>query len=103
MKDAKDLIGIDRAESKIIIGITAIVKVESAQQVCMQKPRDDLLYVLRGVVMPGVHQHPRLWPGLHGQMRSHAPVSDVGVIESRLKRLVLDYQSLLGAQRPGGL
>ena len=94
VEDAEDLVGVDRAQGQIVVGIAPVVEVETAQQAGMQQPGDDLLDVLGRVVMSGIDQDPRLRTGDARQVRRHAPVGDVGVIKRRLKRLVLDQQPL---------
>src|SRR5580692_6367125 len=57
MKDTEDLVGVDGAKSEIVIGVAAIVEMESTQQLLRKKPGDDLFDVLRGVMMAGIHQN----------------------------------------------
>ena len=99
VEDAEDLVRINRAQGQIIVGIAAIVEMEAAQHAGVQQPRHDLLDILRGIVMAGIHQHPGLRASLGGQVRCHAPVGDVGVIKSGLEGLVLDQQPLVGPER----
>src|SRR5580658_10526527 len=99
MKDAEDLVGIDGAQGQVVVRVAAIVEVESAQQVCVQQPGDNLFNVLRGVVVAGVDQDAGLRSGCARQMGGHAPVGNIGVIESRLKGLVFDQQALVRSQR----
>ena len=98
MKDPENLVRIDRSEREIVVRIAAVVEVESAQQVEMQQPRDNLLDVLREVVMAGVDQHEGLRAGRAAQVRRHAPVGNVGVVEGGLEGLVFDEQPLIGRQ-----
>ena len=58
VEDAEHLVRIDGAERQVVIGIAAVVEVESAEHAVVQQPRDDLLDVLRLVVVPGIDQHP---------------------------------------------
>ncbi len=90
MKDTEDLVGIDRSQGEIIVGVAPIVKVEAAQHLGVQQPGDDLLYILRLVVMPGIDQHQSLRSGRPGQQQRHTPIGNVGVIEEWLKRFVFD-------------
>ena len=64
----------------------------------MQQPGHDLLDVLGLIVMAGIDQHVGLRTGGARQQERHAPVGNVGVIESRLERLVLDQHALLRTQ-----
>ena len=98
MEDAEYLVGVDGAEGEIVIGIAPVVEVESAEQVGVQQPRDNLLDVLREIVMAGIDQDTRLRAGLAAQVRRHAPVGNIGVIEGGLKGLVLDEQVLIGSE-----
>jgi hypothetical protein len=98
VEDAEDLVGIDRAQRQIVVGIAPVVEVESAQHPGMQQPRHNLLDILRVVVVAGIHQHARLRPRLPRQVACHAPIGNIGVIERRLKRLVLHQQTLRGAR-----
>ena len=50
-------------------------------------------------MVAGVDQHARLRSRGAGQVRGHAPVGDVGVIESRLEGLVFDQQALARSER----
>ena len=98
MEDAEDLVGIDGAEGQVVVGIAAVVEVEAAQHAGVQQPRHDLLDVLRMVVMAGIDQHASLRAGVAREVRGHAPVGDVGVIEGRLEGLVFDEQALVGRE-----
>ena len=64
----------------------------------VEQPRDDLLDVLPLVVMARVDEHVGLRPGVAREQQRHAPVGDVGVVEGRLERLVLDEQPLRPAR-----
>src|SRR5579872_543565 len=57
VEDAKDLIRIDGTQRQIIVGITPIVEMEAAEHVFGEEPCNDLLDVLRGVVMSGIDQN----------------------------------------------
>ena len=83
---------------QIVIGIAAIVKMKSSQHVFRQEPCHDLLDILRCVVMSGIDQDSRLRAGSARQKQRHAPIGDVGVVESGLERLVLNQKSLPGGQ-----
>ena len=99
VEDAKHLIRIDGPEGQIVVGIAAIVKVKAAQHVFRQQPGNDLLDVLRRIVMSGVDQDFRLRAGGAREKQRHAPIGDIGVVKGGLKRLVLDQKSLSGRQR----
>jgi len=94
MEDAKHLVRVDRAEGQVVVRIAAVVEVEAAEHLLREQPRDDLLDVLRQVMMAGVDEHARLRPRRARQQQRHAPVADVGVIEGGLERLVFDEQPL---------
>src|ERR1700755_1893396 len=81
MEDTKDLVRIDGSQGQVIVGIAAVIEVKTSEHVDMQKPRHDLLDVLCGVVMPGIHEDARPWPGTLGKMHGHAPIGDVGMVE----------------------
>jgi hypothetical protein len=100
VENAEDLVRIDRAQREIIVGIAAVVEVEAAQHVLVEQPCDDLLDVLRRVMVAGVDQHLRTRAGFLGEQQRHAPVGDVGRVERRLKRLVFDEHRLLRAEVP---
>ena len=97
MENAEHLIRIDGAQRQIVVGVAAIVEMESAQHVLVEQPGHDLFDVLGLVVMPGVHQNDRLRAGIFGKQKRHAPVGNVGVIERGLKWLVFDQQALVAA------
>ncbi len=101
VEDAEHLVGVDRSQRQVIVGIAPVVEVKSAQHSSAQQPGDNLFNVLRLVVVAGVDQHQCLRPGGLGQQQRHAPVGYVGVIEVRFKRFVFDQQSLAGAH--GGM
>ena len=46
VKDTEDLVGIDRSQGKVVVGVAAVVEVESAEQIKMKQPCDDLLDIL---------------------------------------------------------
>ena len=92
VKDAKHLIRIDGPERQVVVRIAAIVEVEPSEHAFVEQPRDDLLDVLRRVVVTGIHQHLRLRARTSRQQQRHAPIGDVGVVEGGLERLVFDEQ-----------
>jgi hypothetical protein len=47
MEDAEDLVGVNGAQGQVVVGVAAVVEVESAEQAGVQQPRDDLLDILR--------------------------------------------------------
>src|SRR3954469_10944876 len=94
MKNAEDLIWIDRSQSQIVISVSAIVEVEPADHSMMQQPSHDLLDILCLIVVARVYQDEGLGPRRPREQESHPPVRNVGVIERRFKRLVLDKKSL---------
>src|SRR5271169_2206082 len=81
MEDTKDLIVIDGPQRQVIVSIAAVVEMKTAQHADVQKPRDDLLDVLCGIVMTGIHKHARPWPRGLSQVHGHAPIGNVGVVE----------------------
>ena len=95
VEDAEDLVGIDGAEREVVVGVAAVVEVEAAEHVFIEQPRDDLLDVLRKVVMAGVDQHLGLRAGLFRGEEGHPPVGEVGLIEGGFEGLVFDQQDLL--------
>ena len=97
-EDAEDLVGVDGAKCQIVIGIAAIVEVESAEHVLVEEPGDDLLDVLCVVVVAGVDEDFGLGTGGFGKQESHAPVGNVCVVEGRLEGLVFDQEALGGSE-----
>src|SRR5579872_6831494 len=98
MEDAEDLVGIDRAERQVIIGVTAVVEVEAAQLLLPQQPRNNLLDVLTRVVMPRIHQDNCLLAHMPAHGQRHAPVRQIRVVEGRFERLILQQHALVLAQ-----
>ena len=78
MKDAEDLVGIDRAQREIVVGIAAVVEMEAAEHVVMQQPRHDLLDVLGLIVMPGIDQDQACGPAVRAS-RKAMPQSAISV------------------------
>ena len=99
MEDPENLVRIYGTKRQVIVGVAPVIEMEAADHFCMQQPRHDLLDILRLIVMSGIHQHERLWPGVLGQQNSHAPVGDVSVIEGWLERFIFDQQALTGLER----
>ena len=64
-----------------------------------REERDDLLDVRAVQVVAEVDQHLRPLAELLAGQQRRAPVGEVGRVERRLERLVLDQQLLLGGQR----
>ena len=60
VKNAEHLVRVDRAQGQIVIGVAAVVEVESAEQIFGKQPCDDLFDVLRRIMMAGVDQDLRL-------------------------------------------
>ena len=73
MEDAEDLVGVDGAEGEVVVGVAAVVEVESAEQVGVKEPGDDLFDVLREVVMAGVDEDKGLGAGLAAQVGRPCP------------------------------
>ena len=69
VKNSEDLIRVDRAERQIVVSVTAIIKMESAEHVFRKQPGDDLLDILRLIMMTGINQHFCLWPGGAGKQQ----------------------------------
>ena len=99
MKQAEDLIGIDGTQGKIVIGVTAIVEVETSEHFFTLQPCQDLFDILCLIVMAGIDQNESLWAGGAREQQRHAPVGDVCMVEGGLKWLVLDQHALPGCQR----
>ena len=78
VEDAEDLVGIDRSQGEIVVGITAVIEVEAAHHVVVQKPGDDLLDVLRLVVMAGIDEDNACGPALRAS-RNAIPQSAMSV------------------------
>ncbi len=90
VEDAEHLIRIDGTKSEIVVRVSPIVEMKPSNHLVMEKPGDDLLDVLRLIVMPGVHEHERLRTGGFGQKKGHAPIGDVGVIKRWFEGLIFD-------------
>src|SRR5260370_33539676 len=82
----------------IVVCISPVIEMETAEHAFREEPRDDLLHILRLIMVAGVDQHSRLRSGRAGQMQRHSPICDIRVIEGRLKRLVFDEQLLARQQ-----
>ncbi len=98
MEDAEDLVGIDGAEGEIVVGVAAVVEVESAEQAGVEQPGNNLLDVLRGIMVAGIDQNASLRAGDAREVGGHAPVGNIGVIEGGLEGLVFDEQALVRGQ-----
>ena len=98
VENAKDLIRINGAERQVVVRVTAVVEVETTQHVLAQQPRHNLFDILSLVMVPRIHQHLRLWPGVARENQRHAPIAQVRVVEIRLERLVFHQHPLLGGK-----
>ena len=98
VKDTKDLIWINGTHGQIVVSVASIVEVETAKHVLRQKPRNDLLNVLRGIMVSGVNQHLGLRASRAGEHQRHSPVGYVRVIKGRFEGLILDQHSLIRRQ-----
>src|SRR5215472_15293153 len=98
VENAKNLVGINRSQGKVVIGIATVVEMESAQHVLGKQPGNNLLDILAKIMMSGIDQYSRLRSGRSCQQERHAPVGDVSVIESRLEGFVLHQKPLLGRE-----
>src|SRR5260370_15424574 len=65
----------------------------------LEEPRDDLLDVLRMIVMPGIHEYECLRPRGSCQEKGHAPIGDVGMVKRWLERLIFNEQPLARPER----
>ena len=63
VENAENLIRIDRAEREVIIGVAAIIEVEATEHIFIEQPCDDLLDVLRKIMVPRVNEHLRAGTG----------------------------------------
>ena len=79
VEDAENLVGIDGAQSQIVVGVPAIVEMESADHLVMQQPGHDLLDVLRLIVMAGIHQNVGLRTGSRAPAGRAMPQSAMSV------------------------
>src|SRR5215469_365082 len=89
VKNSEYLVRINRAKREVVIGIAAVVEVKSSQHVLREQPRDNLLNVLRLIMMSRIHEHFGLRSSLLRKVHGHPPVGDVGMVKRRLKWLVL--------------
>ena len=64
----------------------------------VQEPSNDLLNILRRVVMAGVDQTPAPADRLRGRRERHPPIGNIRVVEGRFERFVFDQQPLLRIQ-----
>ena len=97
VENAEELVGVDGAQGEVVVGVLAVVEVESAECVCGEQPGDDLLDVGALVVVAGVDEDLGLRTGAAGELKRHAPVGDIGVVEGGLEGLVLDQHALCRA------
>jgi len=99
VKNAKHLVGIDGAECQVVVRVAAVVEMKSPDHAFLEQPSDDLLDVLRLIVVSRIHQDRGLRPGFFGQQIRHSPVGDIGVIEGRFERFVFDQKTLPRLER----
>ncbi len=99
VKDAEGLIWVDGTERQIVVGVAAVVEVQAAEHFLMLQPSENLLNVLRLIMVAGIDQHEGLRAGSAGEQQGHAPVGDVGVIEGRLEWFVFDQHALARSER----
>jgi len=99
VKNAKHLVGIDRPQSQIIVCVPPIIEVKSPDHLVVKQPGNNLLDILSLIVMPGIDKHERLRSSMFGKQVGHSPIRDVGMVEGRLERFVLDQQTLPGLER----
>ena len=97
VKDPECLVRVDRSEGEVIIRIAPVVKVKPAKHAEIQEPGDDLLDILGQVMVAGVDQHSSLGTNFLGNDVRHTPIRQVGVVERRLKRFVLQQDLLVSS------
>ena len=90
---------IDGADDQVVVGVLAVVEVETTEAILRGQQRDDLLDVDALRVMPHVDEHARSLAEPPADEQRRAPVGEVRRVERRLEELVLDEVLLLGGQR----
>src|SRR5262249_25793509 len=95
VENAKHLVGINRSQGKVVIGIATVIEMESAQHVFGKQPCNNLLDIFGKIMMSGIDQYSCLRSGRPRQQQRHAPVRDVSMIESGLEGFVLHEKPLL--------
>jgi len=103
VEDAEDLVGIDRAEGEVVVGVFAVVEMEAAEHFQVEQPGDNLLDILRLIMVAGIDENESLGAGRAGEFERHAPVGDIGVVEGGFEGLVFDKQPLVGGEGSVGL
>ena len=99
--DPEELEGVDGADHEVVVGVLAVVEVEPAEDPLREKERDDLLDIRSLGVVAGVHENLRLRTEAPADERGRSPVGQIGAVEGRLEKLVLDEQPHPG--REGGV
>ena len=82
------------ADDQVVVGVLAVVEVESAQKPFGEKQRDDLLDVRPLRMVAGVDQHLRLRAETAADDRGRPPVGEIGAVEAGLEELVLDEKRI---------
>jgi 4-amino-4-deoxy-L-arabinose transferase-like glycosyltransferase len=98
-EDPEDGIGVDAADREVVVGVLAVVEVESAEHALVEEEGHDVLDIGPGQMVAGVDQHLRPGARLLGESVRHSPVGDVGMVEGRLEGLVFDEHRHLGRHR----
>src|SRR5205807_3330699 len=93
VEDEEELERVRRSDYQIVVGVLARVEVESPQPRPIEKLGDDLLDVHALRMVTGVNEHLRLRTKVVAYRVSGAPVRQVGAVEPRLEKLVLDQQA----------
>src|SRR5207253_1002640 len=70
-----DLIRINGSHRQVVIGVAAVIEVKSSEHVFGKQPRNDLLNILRVVVMSRIHQDFGPWASCPREEKSHSPVA----------------------------
>jgi len=54
VKNAEDLIGVHAPQGQIVIRVAPVIEMEAPQHVLAEQPGNDLLHVLRLIMVPGI-------------------------------------------------
>ena len=94
-EDQEQLERVHRADDQVVVRVLAIVEVEATEPALFGEQGHDLLDVGALRMVAEVDEHTRPLSERLADQQRRPPVSEVGGVERRLERLVLDEQLLL--------